>query len=702
MTSPTKEAKKYYIKPPSLQLAPSATFTSRPTSPVFRPSSSTSSASSASTSSPSRPSTPTSPVPRGAVLPPTNLTSRPRSPLRRPVSTLGLREQTNGVSAAPTTHAGLRRPVSTIGLREPNAVITPGAISAVGARLAGGAADTLRRPVSTIDMRPHPALSAITHAPTPTHIPTPRKSAGSRVSISSTDSALAMTTSMSPSGAGNVRVVVRARPLVQRELDASKRCILSMNSAAHSTTLHPPVGADTTMVKDKTFVFDESLWSVTDGSDNEVVTQEVLYERAGRELLDHSFAGYHTCLLAYGQTGSGKSYTMLGTEDEPGIIPRTCYDLFHRIEKMTTPTTTFTVKVSYFEIYNEHVFDLLSASTVTSTVGNALKVRESPVDGPYVKDLTTHSVRSFNDIEVLLHRGNKKRATAATNMNASSSRSHAVFTVSLKRIETDAVLADETTEETNSRIRFVDLAGSERVISTGATGTRLREGANINKSLTTLGRVISILADSALSPTATKTVVPYRDSTLTWLLKDSLGGNSKTAMIACVSPVDYDETLSTLRYASQAKHIKTQAVVNQDFISATKRDEQVAEMQDMITKLQDTLTKTSDSHRMQNDAQVQELEKFRKVIKYYEEKAEAEEAKRHAVVQENETVKRHNRLIAEHVRSLRRQHTLPQGITVPVEFVDEWRALLNDVSSFTGQLAGDLADVHQVRQVVSV
>ncbi|KAK9476083.1 P-loop containing nucleoside triphosphate hydrolase protein [Lipomyces japonicus] len=663
MSSPATP-KKYYIKPPpphqvrgtsttsTLTRPPSSALTSRASASLStgssRPSSPTKLLSTQSRESMTRTATSSisstirSPSPDGPTLlkPPTHLKSRPRSPIRRPAS---IKENTAMNLSSPQL-----------------------------------------RSVSSID------VIAPRRRPSPVHTP----SISSRFSTDSMSSS--KITADSSNNQANVRVLVRARPFLIREIEANNKCLISMNSTAHTTTLHHPDGLEehvdnrlengtllTSRHREaKEFVFDESIWSVDQDSTNDFVGQELMYDKVGKEFLDHSLEGYHTCILAYGQTGSGKSYTMIGTEDELGIIPRTCYDLFQRIERLTTATTTFTVKVSYFEIYNEHVYDLLASQTGQPT---PLKIRESPVDGPYVKDLSTYIVRSFQDVESYLKKGNKQRATAATNMNATSSRSHAVFTLVLKKIESDPIL-DETTEETNSRIRFVDLAGSERVNSTGATGTRLREGANINKSLTTLGRVISVLSESGLA-TKKRDIVPYRDSTLTWLLKDSLGGNSKTAMIACVSPCDYDETLSTLRYASQAKHIRTRAVVNQDFISAIERDKMVLDMQETINKLQDTLAQNSSTHRQESDSHFQELEKFRKVIKFYEDRAEVEESKRRAIMQENETVKTHNRLIAEHIKEIRREQN---NTTIPDDMYDEWDDMMQEVVTFRNDLRNDI------------
>jgi kinesin family protein 1 len=209
----------------------------------------------------------------------------------------------------------------------------------------------------------------------------------------------------------------------------------------------------------------------------------------------------------------------------------------------------------------ERVRDLLNPSTK-----GGLKVREHPSTGPYVEDLAKLVVGTFSEIENLMDEGNKARTVAATNMNETSSRSHAVFTLILTQKRHDVETSMDT--EKVSRISLVDLAGSERANSTGATGARLKEGAEINRSLSTLGRVIAALAEASSGKGKKKgaSQVPYRDSVLTWLLKDSLGGNSMTAMIAAISPADinFDETLSTLRYADSAKRIKNHAVVNED------------------------------------------------------------------------------------------------------------------------------------------
>ncbi|KAF9584772.1 kinesin-like protein Klp8 [Lunasporangiospora selenospora] len=364
---------------------------------------------------------------------------------------------------------------------------------------------------------------------------------------------------------GNIKVVVRCRPLNSREISRRAECIIQMNG--NMTTITRPEsngGNSGGEPQQKSFSFDHSYWSF-DKNDPNYAGQQRLYEDLGVELLNHAFSGYNTCIVAYGQTGSGKSYSMMGYGEDRGIIPLSCNELFRRIEANTDPTLSYRVEVSYMEIYCERVRDLLNPKNK-----GHLKVREHPSLGPYVEDLSKLIVASFQDIENLMDEGNKARTVAATNMNETSSRSHAVFTVLLTQKRYDIETKLET--EKVSRICLVDLAGSERANSTGATGARLKEGANINKSLTTLGKVISALADASSAPTTKKgpkkaeTFVPYRDSVLTWLLKDCLGGNSKTTIIAALSPADlnFDETLSTLRYADQAKRIKNKAVVNED------------------------------------------------------------------------------------------------------------------------------------------
>ncbi|KAJ1021725.1 hypothetical protein NDA13_005340 [Ustilago tritici] len=366
---------------------------------------------------------------------------------------------------------------------------------------------------------------------------------------------------------GNIKVVVRCRPMNSRERNRGASNLIEFVDD-HQLVLQPPSDTDSresskaTKKKAMPFSFDRAY--------DENTEQDTLFQFVGIELLEHAFNGFNTCVFAYGQTGSGKSHSMVGYAEAKGLIPLTCSRLFDDIQDKTDAdgSLKISVEVSYIEIYNEKVRDLLNPKNK----GN-LKVREHPSLGPYVEDLSKLVVGSFRDIENLMDEGNKARTVAATNMNETSSRSHAVFTLVLTQKKFDVQTKLEA--EKVSRISLVDLAGSERANSTGATGARLKEGANINRSLTTLGKVIAALAAASSAPEPAKgakkskaasldNFVPYRDSVLTWLLKDSLGGNSKTAMIAAISPADYEETLSTLRYADQAKKIKNKAVVNED------------------------------------------------------------------------------------------------------------------------------------------
>ncbi|KAL1302431.1 hypothetical protein AAFC00_002824 [Neodothiora populina] len=391
------------------------------------------------------------------------------------------------------------------------------------------------------------------------------------------------------SGGGNIKVVVRCRPFNSRERDRKAKCIVQMKG--NQTILVPAPITDAkgkpnkaAVEGTKNFAFDKSYWSF-DNKDPSYAGQDDLFADLGKPLLDNAFAGYNNCIFAYGQTGSGKSYSMMGYGEEEGVIPKICRDMFRRIEEAQRDANlACTVEVSYLEIYNERVRDLLNPSTK----GN-LKVREHPSTGPYVEDLAKLAVRSFAEIEHLMDEGNKARTVAATNMNETSSRSHAVFTLTLGQKRRDIDTGMDT--EKAAKISLVDLAGSERAQSTGATGARLKEGAEINRSLSTLGRVIAALADLSSGKIVGKkknaSMVPYRDSVLTWLLKDSLGGNSMTAMIAAISPADinFDETLSTLRYADSAKRIKNHAVVNEDANARMIRElkEELAQLRSKLT-----------------------------------------------------------------------------------------------------------------------
>ncbi|XP_047194050.1 kinesin-like protein KIF13B isoform X6 [Hippoglossus stenolepis] len=399
----------------------------------------------------------------------------------------------------------------------------------------------------------------------------------------------------------NVKVAVRVRPMNRREKDLKTKCVVEMEG--NQTVLHPAL---TNMNKGdprnqpKAFAYDYCFWSMDESQKDKFEGQDVVFQCLGESLLDNAFMGYNACIFAYGQTGSGKSYTMMGSAEQPGLIPRLCSSLFSRTVQEAREGESFTVEVSYMEIYNEKVRDLLDPKGSRQ----ALRVREHKVLGPYVDGLSRLAVACYKDVESLMSEGNKSRTVAATNMNEESSRSHGVFNIILTHTLMD--MHSGTTGEKVSKLSLVDLAGSERAAKTGAAGERLKEGSNINKSLSTLGLVISALADQGAGKNRSK-FVPYRDSVLTWLLKDSLGGNSRTAMVATISPSadNYDETLSTLRYADRAKSIINHAVVNEDPNARIIR-----ELREEVEKLREQLTEAESMKAPELKERLEESEKL--------------------------------------------------------------------------------------------
>ncbi|XP_041815196.1 kinesin-like protein KIF13B isoform X2 [Chelmon rostratus] len=399
----------------------------------------------------------------------------------------------------------------------------------------------------------------------------------------------------------NVKVAVRVRPMNRREKDLKTKCVVEMEG--NQTVLHPAItniNKGDARSQPKVFAYDYCFWSMDESQKDKFAGQDVVFQCLGDSLLDNAFMGYNACIFAYGQTGSGKSYTMMGSAEQPGLIPRLCSSLFSRTAQEAWEGESFTVEVSYMEIYNEKVRDLLDPKGSRQ----ALRVREHNVFGPYVDGLSRLAVASYKDIESLMSEGNKSRTVAATNMNEESSRSHAVFNIILTHTLMD--LQSGTSGEKVSKLSLVDLAGSERAAKTGAAGERLKEGSNINKSLSTLGLVISALADQGAGKNKNK-FVPYRDSVLTWLLKDSLGGNSRTAMVATISPSadNYDETLSTLRYADRAKSIVNHAVVNEDPNARIIR-----ELREEVEKLREQLTEAESMKAPELKERLEESEKL--------------------------------------------------------------------------------------------
>mmetsp|Transcript_28772 Transcript_28772/g.66854 ORF Transcript_28772/g.66854 Transcript_28772/m.66854 type:complete len:1160 (+) Transcript_28772:115-3594(+) len=359
--------------------------------------------------------------------------------------------------------------------------------------------------------------------------------------------------------AENIKVAVRVRPFNQREKDLGSPCAVSVNESSISILNKGK--------EDKTYTYDFAYWSVD--KSQPFATQDTLMTDIGDVILTNALDGFNGCLFAYGQTGSGKTYSVLGSKEEPGVIPKTVAKLFAEKAKIDKdPSQECHVSVSYMEIYQEHIFDLLS----TKDDPPELTVRHHPKLGVYVQNLTTQVCQGPDAVQELLDFGTRRRAISATQMNASSSRSHAVFCIQLQRLQGEAPKAGEEDFRNvlNAKINLVDLAGSERQSKTGAQGKVLKEGCAINKSLSTLGMVIKELSEAMSKGKVGTDTVPFRASKLTFLLKDSLAGNSKTYMLAAVSPAQDNaaETLSTLRFASSVKTIKTMARQNK-----SKKDE---------------------------------------------------------------------------------------------------------------------------------
>lgn len=326
-----------------------------------------------------------------------------------------------------------------------------------------------------------------------------------------------------------------------KEKDKNCQSCVEIDDPTHQITLNKPNEAEA----QKVFSFDNVFAPDC--------AQEKIYEESAFSLVESVVEGYNGTIFAYGQTGCGKTFTMMGVPDHEtlkGVIPRTFSHIIKIID--SSKDKNFLVRCSYIEIYNEEIRDLLS-----DNVKAKLELKESQDKGVFIKDLNMMIVKSVAEMDRFMNLGNNSRTTGETLMNKDSSRSHSIFSIYIEVSQKD--------EKGNERfiagkLNLVDLAGSERQSKTGATGDRLKEANKINLSLSALGNVISALVDGKSSH------VPYRDSKLTRLLQDSLGGNTKTVMIAAVSPADYnyDETLGTLRYASRAKNIQNKPKVNED------------------------------------------------------------------------------------------------------------------------------------------
>ncbi|XP_048029188.1 kinesin-like protein KIF17 [Megalobrama amblycephala] len=356
----------------------------------------------------------------------------------------------------------------------------------------------------------------------------------------------------------SVKVVVRCRPLNDREKVLNCKMVVSIDSSHCQCFIEKPGASEE---PPKQFTFDGTYYM---NHSTEQIYNEIAYP-----LVEGVTEGYNGTIFAYGQTGSGKSFTMQGVLDPPsqrGIIPRAFEHIFETIQ--CAENTKFLVRASYLEIYKEEIRDLLAKDTKQK-----MELKEHPERGVYVRDLSMHTVHSVGECERIMDQGWRNRSVGYTLMNKDSSRSHSIFTIHLEICNTDAAGEEHLRA---GKLNLVDLAGSERQSKTGATGDRLQEATKINLSLSALGNVISALVDGRSKH------IPYRDSKLTRLLQDSLGGNTRTLMVACLSPADnnYEESISTLRYANRAKSIQNRPRINED-----PKDALLREYQEEIKKL---------------------------------------------------------------------------------------------------------------------
>ncbi|OWZ18615.1 Kinesin [Phytophthora megakarya] len=355
--------------------------------------------------------------------------------------------------------------------------------------------------------------------------------------------------------------MVRIRPMSGKEVQDGRRESTTANFDRAEVSIINPSAASSE--PPKSFTFDAAFGAQS--------TQQQVYDTAATEIVEAVMEGYNGTIFAYGQTGAGKSHTMEGYGDQPGIIPNSFKHVFDKVELSTVWNKRILVRASYLEIYNEEIRDLLSKDPK-----NALDLKENADSGVYVKGLTAQVVKDAAEIDHVMQTGKKNRSVGATLMNQTSSRSHSIFTIVVECLSEGSAGGDGKDHVCVGKLNLVDLAGSERQSKTGATGDRLQEANKINLSLSALGNVISALVDGKSKH------IPYRDSKLTRLLQDSLGGNTKTVMIANCGPADYnyEETLTTLRYASRAKNIKNKPKINED-----PKDAMIREFQEEIEAL---------------------------------------------------------------------------------------------------------------------
>ncbi|CAM9319923.1 unnamed protein product, partial [Ectocarpus fasciculatus] len=368
-----------------------------------------------------------------------------------------------------------------------------------------------------------------------------------------------------------VQVVVRCRPFNKKEKEENRTDIISMDLEANSIIIRNPEDVN---LQPKPFTYD----AVYDAN----TIQKNFYEESCSALVENVLEGFNGTIFAYGQTGCGKTWTMQGPSSPPelkGVIPNSFTHIFDFVK--ASQGVEFLVRCSYLEIYNEVVKDLLADSKLKDPP--KCDIKEDPSKGVFVTNLTDVIVEKEEEMDAVLNKGLHNRTVGSTLMNAESSRSHSIFTIVIEMNTKDPETGKDHIRA--GKLNLVDLAGSERQKKTGASGDRLKEGSKINLSLSALGNVISALSEGGAKH------IPYRDSKLTRLLQDSLGGNTKTLMVAAISPADYnyDETLSTLRYANRAKNIKNKPKINED-----PKDTMLREYKEEIEKLRKMLAEQAE------------------------------------------------------------------------------------------------------------
>ena len=395
----------------------------------------------------------------------------------------------------------------------------------------------------------------------------------------------------------SVLVVVRCRPLSEKEVQQELESGISAQDDTHDqdgqfysgcVKVTSNIGL-VELKNPKSEATDPPKQFTFDAAYDQGSKQKDLYEETFAPLVNSVLEGFNGTIFAYGQTGAGKTFTMEGVRDNPemeGVIPRSFRHIFDRIAS-APEDERYLVRASYLEIYQEEIRDLMSKDHETKR----LELRERPDCGVYVKDLSALTCKCQDEIEKVMKIGNLNRSVGATNMNEYSSRSHAIFLVTVERSKPEPDSGES--HICVGKLNLVDLAGSERQAKTGATGDRLKEATKINLSLSALGNVISALVDGKTN------YIPYRDSKLTRLLQDSLGGNAKTVMVANIGPskFNYDETLTTLRYANRAKNIKNKPRVNED-----PKDAMLREFQEEIARLKAQLVNPDGRERRKKSA----------------------------------------------------------------------------------------------------